>query len=145
MMSIESAVPTTRCPFSRILLSTQTEQEIKQLLSLSWPTILSYFLHNSLFTISLLFAGWLGEAELAATVLSMSYIAITGTVIGSGVVTAIEVLCAHAYCARSYRIVGIVVQRGVWFLGIAVLLVWAVWTNTEPLLLMVKQERELAR
>ena len=75
----------------------------------------------------------------------MSYIAITGTVFGSGVVTAVEVLCAQAYFTRSYRLVGIVVQRGVWFLGITVLLVWAVWTNTEQLLLIVKQEKDIAR
>ena len=145
-MSTERADAQTSLPFNKIpLLSTQTRQEIRQLFSFAWPTILSYFLHNSLFTISFIFAGRLGEAELAATVLSMSYIAITGTVFGSGVVTAVEVLCAQAYFTRSYRLVGIVVQRGVWFLGITVLLVWAVWTNTEQLLLIVKQEKDIAR
>lgn len=143
-MSPDGNAPITRNPFDRIL-STQTRQEIKQLLNLSWPTILSYFLHNALFTISLLFAGRLGETELAATVLSMSFIAVTGTFLGSAFITAIEVLCAQAYRSRSYRLVGVTLQRGVWILGIAVLLVWAIWTNAEPLLLVVKQEKELAR
>ena len=144
-MSTERATSTPRFAFNRVLLSAQTKQEIRQLFSVAWPTIMHYFLHNSLITTSLLFAGRLGDTELAATVLSMSYIAVTGTVIGSGVVTAIEALCAQAYYSRSYRIVGVVVQRGIWFLEIGVLLVWAVWTNTEPLLLVVKQEREIAR
>lgn len=143
-MSPDGKAPITRNPFDRIL-STQTRQEIKQLLNLSWPTILSYFLHNALFTISLLFAGRLGETKLAATVLSMSFIAVTGTFLGSAFITAIEVLCAQAYRSRSYRLVGVTLQRGVWILGIAVLLVWAIWTNAEPLLLVVKQEKELAR
>lgn len=143
-MSPDGNAPITRNPFDRIL-STQTRQEIKQLLNLSWPTILSYFLHNALFTFSLLFAGRLGETELAATVLSMSFIAVTGTFLGSAFITAIEVLCAQAYRSRSYRLVGVTLQRGVWILGIAVLLVWAIWTNAEPLLLVVKQEKELAR
>lgn len=143
-MSPDGNAPITRNPFDRIL-STQTRQEIKQLLNLSWPTILSYFLHNALFTISLLFAGRLGETELAATVLSMSFIAVTGTFLGSAFITTIEVLCAQAYRSRSYRLVGVTLQRGVWILGIAVLLVWAIWTNAEPLLLVVKQEKELAR
>lgn len=144
-MSTDGATSTPRFSFNRVLLSAQTKQEIRQLFSVAWPTIMHYFLHNSLITTSLLFAGRLGDAELAATVLSMSYIAVTGTVTGSGVVTAIEALCAQAYHSRRYRTVGVVVQRGFWFLGIGVLLVWAVWTNTEPLLLAVKQEREIAR
>lgn len=143
-MSLDGNAPIIRNPFHRIL-STQTRQEIKQLLNLSWPTILSYFLHNALFTISLLFAGRLGETELAATVLSMSFIAFTGTFLGSALITAIEVLCTHAYRSRSYRLVGLTLQRGAWVLGIAVLLVWAIWTNAEPLLLVVKQKKELAR
>lgn len=143
-MSPDGNAPITGNPYDRIL-STQTRQEIKQLLNLSWPTILSYCLHNALFTISLLFAGRLGETELAATVLSMSFIAVTGTFLGSAFITTIEVLCAQAYRSRSYRLVGVTLQRGVWILGIAVLLVWAIWTNAEPLLLVVKQEKELAR
>lgn len=143
-MTSKRDAPITRHPFDMIL-STQTKQEIKQLLTLSWPTILSYFLHNALFTMSLLFAGRLGETELAATVLSMSFIAVTGTLFGSGIITAIEVLCVQAYRSRSYRLVGITLQRGVWVLGIAVLLVWAIWINAEALLLIMKQKREIAR
>jgi len=143
-MSSDGNAPITRNPFHRIL-SSQTRREIKHLWKLSWPTVLSYFLHNALFTISLLFAGRLGEKELAATVLSMSFIAVTGTFLGSALITAIEVLCAQAYRSRSYRLVGVTLQRGVLVLTIAVLLVWAIWTNAEPLLLVVKQEKELER
>lgn len=144
-MSTDGTTPASRIWFTRTLLSTQTKQEVRQLISLAWPTILNYFLHNFLFTNSLLFAGRLGKAELAATVLAMSYIAITGTVAGSGVVAAIEALCAQAYHTRRYRLVGVAIQRGVCFLGIALLLVWAIWTNAEPLLLIVKQSNEIAR
>lgn len=98
-----------------------------------------------MFTISLLFAGRLGETELAATVLSMSFIAITGTFLGSALITAIEVICAQAYRSRSYRLMGVTLQRGASVLSIAVLLVWAIWTNAEPLLLIAKQKKELAR
>ncbi|KAJ7374590.1 hypothetical protein OS493_004928 [Desmophyllum pertusum] len=75
----------------------------------------------------------------------MSFIAVTGTLFGSGIITAIEVLCVQAYRSRSYRLVGITLQRGVWVLGIAVLLVWAIWINAEALLLIMKQKREIAR
>lgn len=141
------AIPKPRISFCRKFLSTKTKRELRQIFNLSWPSVLQYSLHNSLFTISLVFAGRFGSQPqwLAAAVLSMSYIAITGTVIGSGVVTAVEALCAHAYYARNYRLVGVVVQRGIWFLGLAVLLVWALWTNTESLLSLGKQEKETAR
>ena len=135
---------TTRKLFSGII-SSQTKHEVKQLLSLAWPTILSCFLRYSLFTISLLFAGRLGEVELAACALSVSFICVSGTFVSAGLVTAIEVLCAQAYGAKNYRLVGITLQRGVWILGIACLLVWAVWTNTEALLLTMNQTREVAR
>ena len=130
--------------FSRIL-SSETRRELKQLISLSWLPILTNVLHNTLFTISLLFAGRLGEQELAATVLSTSFIGVTGTFLGSGLITALEVLCTKAFRNRSYRLVGITFQRGVWFLGISVLFVWAIWTNAELLLLIIKQKREIVR
>ncbi|KAK2551001.1 Multidrug and toxin extrusion protein 2 [Acropora cervicornis] len=141
------AIPKPRISFYRKILTAKTKRELRQIFKLSWPSVLQYSLHNSLFTISLVFAGRFGSQPqwLAAAVLSMSYIAITGTVIGSGVVTAVEALCAHAYYARDYRLVGVVVQRGIWFLGLAVLLVWALWTNTESLLSLGKQEKETAR
>ena len=130
--------------FSRIL-SSETRRELKQLISLSWLPILTNVLHNTLFTISLLFAGRLGEQELAATVLSTSFIGVTGTFLGSGLITALEVLCTKAFRNRSYRLVGITFQRGVWLLGISVLFVWAIWTNAELLLLIIKQKREIVR
>ncbi|RMX59597.1 hypothetical protein pdam_00003624 [Pocillopora damicornis] len=130
--------------FSKILTS-ETRRELKQLISLSWLPILTNVLHNTLFTISLLFAGRLGEQELAATVLSTSFIGVTGTFLGSGLITALEVLCTKAFRNRSYRLVGITFQRGVWLLGISVLFVWAIWTNAELLLLIIKQKREIVR
>ncbi|CAH3032095.1 unnamed protein product [Pocillopora meandrina] len=130
--------------FSRIL-SSETRRELKQLISLSWLPILTNVLHNTLLTISLLFAGRLGEQELAATVLSTSFIGVTGTFLGSGLITALEVLCTKAFRNRSYRLVGITFQRGVWLLGISVLFVWAIWTNAELLLLIIKQKREIVR
>lgn len=130
--------------FSRIL-SSETRRELKQLISLSWLPILINVLHNTLFTISLLFAGRLGEQELAATVLSTSFIGVTGTFLGSGLITALEVLSTKAFRNRSYRLVGITFQRGVWLLGISVLFVWAIWTNAELLLLIIKQKREIVR
>ncbi|XP_022780990.1 multidrug and toxin extrusion protein 1-like [Stylophora pistillata] len=130
--------------FDRVL-SQETRGELRQLVNLSWRPTLTNVLHSSLFTTSLLFAGRLGEQELAATVLSTSFIGVTGTFLGSGLITALEVLCTQAFRNRSYRLVGITFQRGVWLLGISVLFVWAIWTNAKPLLLIIKQKREVVR
>ena len=130
---------------SKNFLSAKSKYEIKELFRLSWPTILSYFLHNSLFMTSLLFAGHLGDLELAAATLGLSFVNMTGVFIGVGLVTGIETLGSQAYGARNFRMVGIVLQRGFWILGVALVLVWAFWLNTDSLLLLMAQEEEVAR
>ena len=50
------------------LLSGSNYKEIKELFSLAWPTVFSYFFYHMVNMISLFFAGRVGEVELAAAV-----------------------------------------------------------------------------
>ena len=68
----------------------------------------------------------------------------TGEFVGVGLVTAIEVLGSQPYGAGNFRMVGIVLQRGVQMLGVAFVLVWAFWLNTDSLLLL-KRKKWLGR
>ena len=120
-------------------------KEIKELFTLAWPTVLSYFFYHMIHMISLFFAGRVGKLELAAGTLALSFINVTGPSLFIGLGSAVETLCSQAFGARNYRLVGVVLQRGVWILGLTCILAWSLWVNTELLLLLVHQEKNVAR
>lgn len=125
-------------------LSGSTCKEIKELFILAWPTVFSYFFFHLVNMISLFFAGRLGEVELAAGTLALSFVNVTGPSLFIGLGSAVETLCSQAFGARNYRLVGVVLQRGVWILGICCILTWSLWVNSELLLLLLKQEKNVA-
>ena len=120
-------------------------KEIKELFTLAWPTVLSYFFYHMIHMISLFFAGRIGKLELAAGTLALSFINVTGPSLFIGLGSAVETLCSQAFGARNYRLVGVVLQRGVWILGLTCILAWSLWVNSELLLLLVHQEKNVAR
>ena len=126
------------------MLSRSTVAEIKGLFTLSWPTVLSYFFYHLVFMITLFFAGRLGEVELAAGTLAISFINVSGTSVFHGLCSALETLSSQAYGAKNFRMVGVVLQRGMWIFGITCILTWALWINSELLLLMIHQKRNVA-
>ncbi|XP_022804842.1 multidrug and toxin extrusion protein 2-like [Stylophora pistillata] len=125
------------------LLSSSTCIEIRQLFTLAWPTVFSYFFYHLISMITLFFAGRLGEVELAAGTLAISFINVTGPSLFTGLSSALETLGSQAVGAKNYRMAGIALQRGVWILGIACILTCALWINAEQLLLMVGQKRNV--
>ena len=125
------------------MLSGSTVAEIKGLFTLAWPTVLSYFFYHLVVMITLFFAGRVGEVELAAGTLAISFINVTGRSIFIGLCSALETLSSQAYGAKNFRLVGVVLQRGVWILGIICLLTWTLWINSEALLLMVHQKKNV--
>ena len=127
------------------LLSGSNWREIKELFTLAWPTVLSHFLFHLILMITLFFSGRLGEVELAAGTLAISFINVSGTSMFIGLASAVETLCSQAFGAGNYRLVGVVLQRGVCILGISCILTWALWVNTELILLMVHQKENVAR
>lgn len=125
------------------MLSRSIVSEIKGLFTLAWPTVLSYFFHHLVFMISLFFAGRVGEVELAAGTLAISFINLFGPSIFLGLCSALEALSSQAYGAKNFRMVGVVLQRGMWIFGITCILTWALWINSELLLLMIHQKKNV--
>ena len=126
------------------MLSRGTVAEIKGLFTLSWPTVLSYFFYHLVSMITLFFAGHLGKVELAAGTLAISFINVSGISIFHGLCSALETLSSQAYGAKNFHMVGVVLQRGMWIFGITCILTWALWINSELLLLMIHQKRNVA-
>ena len=90
------------------MLSRCTVAEIKGLFTLSWPTVSSYFFYHLVFMITLCFAGHLGEVELAAGTLAISFINLFGPSIFHGLCSALEALSSQADGAKNFRMVGVV-------------------------------------
>lgn len=127
------------------LLLSGTCLEIRGLFTLAWPTVFSYFFYHLISMITLFFAGRLGEVELAAGTLAISFINVTGPSLFTGLSSALETLGSQAIGAKNYRMAGIAFQRGIWILGIACILTWALWINAELLLLRVEQKRNVSQ
>ena len=127
------------------LLSSGTCLEIRGLFTLAWPTVFSYFFYHLISMITLFFAGRLGEVELAAGTLAISFVNVTGPSLFTGLSSALETLGSQAVGAKNYRMAGIAFQRGIWILGIVCILTWALWINAELLLLRVEQKRNVSQ
>lgn len=125
-------------------LEAQWEECIK-LLKMAGPLAIQSLLNQACFYISQAFAGHLGRLELSVAVLATSILNVTGFVALMGLASAMETLCAQAYGAGSYRMVGVMLQRALLVCCCAIIALVPIWIATEPLLRAIGQEAELSR
>jgi len=118
-------------------------REARALLGLAIPVSVTYLTFFFMYIVDTLVVGRLGKKYLAAAALANTWCNCM-ILIGKGILTALDPLCAQAYGAKRYRAVGIALQRGV----LAVVLVtfpisWS-WWRAEDALLWLRQDTELA-
>ncbi|XP_048576600.1 multidrug and toxin extrusion protein 2 isoform X2 [Nematostella vectensis] len=134
-----------RLPCLRSINIVQAKKECIQILKLAWPTVISQVFTFGLSTQSVIFAGHLGELELATVSLASSFINVTGYSVAVGLCTALETLCSQAYGAKKYGMVGTYLQRGICILSVAMLLTYSFWMQTEHFLLGIGVEQQISR
>ncbi|PWW76510.1 MATE efflux family protein [Tuber magnatum] len=123
---------------------TSYAREARTLVKYAAPLWLTFLLQYSLTIASLFSAGTLGKNELAAVTLAGMTANITGYAVYQGLSTSLDTLCAQAYGSGNKTLVGLHLQRMIWFLGLVSVPIIAAWFFAEPILNAIIPEPELA-
>ncbi|KAM5180667.1 multidrug and toxin extrusion protein 2-like [Mantella aurantiaca] len=119
--------------------------EAKKQLQLAIPVFLSQMMVLLLLIVSSVFCGHLGKIELDSVMLALTVINITGISIGSGMSSGCDTLMSQTYGSKNLKRVGTILQRGILILILCCFPCWAIFINTEQLLLLFKQNPDIAR
>jgi len=123
-------------------------QELQACFVLAWPLVAQniLYLSNGLVLIVVVGHSGGGEKQLAAAVLGTSLFNVTGLSIAIGLSTALETLCAQAYGARAYLLLGGLLQRAlaVQFAAFSFIGVFWYFGLDTALIHFFGQEKELA-
>ncbi|KAG0642093.1 mate-domain-containing protein [Tuber brumale] len=123
---------------------TSYTREARMLVKYTAPLWLTFLLQYSLTFASLFSAGTLGKNELAAVTLAGMTANITGYAIFQGLSTSLDTLCAQAYGSGNKALVGLHLQRMIWFLGLVSIPIITAWYFAEPIIYAMVPKPELA-
>lgn len=124
---------------------TTRKHELLLLIRNATPLIVTCLLQYTLTGASVVAVGHLGKNELGAVSLAIMTSNITGYVIYEGLSTGLDTLCAQAYGSGKLQLVGLHLQRMIYFLWLATIPIAAIWLSGTQILLLAIPEQECAR
>jgi len=126
-------------------IHTTWQREAKVLGRYSRSLILTFLLQYSLPVASVFTVGHLGKIELGAVSLGSMTASITGYAVYQGLVTSLDTLCAQAYGSGRRKLVGLHMQRMVYFLWCVTIPIGIIWLSGARILSAIVPEPETAR
>ena len=126
-------------------IKTTWQRESKVLLRYSSPLIVTFVLQYSLTVASIFTVGHLGKVELGAVSLASMTANISGYAIYQGLATSLDTLCAQAYGSGKRHLVGLQLQRMVYFLWVLTIPIGIIWFFAESILELIVPEKESAQ
>lgn len=125
-------------------ITTTWQRELKVLCTTSFPLILTFLLQYSLPVASIFTVGHIGTIELGAVSLASMTASITGYAVYQGLATSLDTLCAQAYGSGRPHLVGLQLQRMLYFLLLITLPISLIWYFGSHILSLIVPERETA-
>lgn len=126
------------------LIHTTWQREAKVIGKYAAPLIVTFLLQYSLTVASIFSVGHIGKVELGAVSLASMTAGITGFAVYQGLVTSLDTLCAQAYGSGRKKLVGLQMQRMIYFLWAITIPIAILWYNAEHILCRIVPEPEIA-
>jgi len=124
---------------------TSWKREAKVLTKTSAPMILTFLLQYSLPVASIFAVGHIGKIELGAVSLASMTASITGYAVYQGLATSLDTLCAQAYGSGRPHLVGLQLQRMLYFLLLITIPISIIWAMGTRILSLIVPDVETAR
>ncbi|GMJ11440.1 DETOXIFICATION 18 [Hibiscus trionum] len=109
------------------------------------PMVLANVFYFSITMVSVMFAGHLGDVELAGSTLANSWATGTGFAFMTGLSGALETLCGQGFGAKMYNVMEIYLQASCIISFFFSIIISVLWFFTEPILVLLHQDPEISR
>ncbi|KAK7412664.1 hypothetical protein VNO78_04196 [Psophocarpus tetragonolobus] len=118
--------------------------ELNLLFPLAGPAVLVYVINSLMSLVTRVFAGHLGNLELAAANLGNSGVQLLAYGLMLGMGSAVETLCGQAYGGNKYDMLGIYMQRAIIVLTLTGIPLTLLYIFSKPILLFLGEPLQLA-